>query len=110
MKFPYLPQWNNATCSVFITDVKPSKNGDFPVVKIHEFLLCNLSEKSRTVRSTNGQYVRLASTVHIEGDIAPDMPEFSGSVVINGVKRKIESVDRPRNPDGTVHHTRLGLI
>lgn len=109
MKFPYLSQWDNAECRILITAVKPSKNGDFPVVNTYEGR-CNLSEKSRTVRGTDGQYVRLASTIHVRGDIAPDMPEFSGSVVINGVTRKIESVDRPRNPDGTVHHTRLGLI
>ena len=108
MKFPYLSQWDNAECKVSITEVKPSENGDFPVVNTYEGR-CNLSEKSRTVRSTNGQYVRLASVIHIKGDIAPALAEFSGSVVVNGVTRKIESVDRPRNPDGTVHHTRLGL-
>lgn len=109
MKFPYLSQWDNTECQILITDVKPSRNGDFPVLITYEGK-CNLSEKSRTVRSANGQYVRLSSTIHIQGDIAPGMPEFSGTAVINGVARKIESVDRPRNPDGTVHHTRLGLI
>ena len=109
MKFPYLKQWDNAECKVFITDVKPSEDGDFPIKFTYEGG-CNLSEKSRTVRSTNGQHVRLASVVHIKGDIAPALAEFSGSVEINGVTKKIETVDRPRNPDGTVHHTRLGLI
>ena len=109
MKFPYLSQWDNAECRVLITDTKPSENGDFPVLFTYEGK-CNLSEKSRTVRSTNGQYVRLASVLHIQGDIAPTLPEFSGSAVVNGITRKIETVDRPRNPDGTVHHTRLGLI
>ena len=109
MKFPYLKQWDNAECKVFITDVKPSEDGDFPIKFTYEGG-CNLSEKSRTVRSTNGQHVRLASVVHIKGDIAPTLAEFSGSVEINGTTKKIETVDRPRNPDGTVHHTRLGLI
>jgi hypothetical protein len=109
MKFPYLSQWDNAECKVLITNTKPSENGDFPVLSTYEGG-CNLSEKSRTVRSTDGQYLRLASVLHIKGDIAPDMPEFSGSAVVNGITRKIETVDRPRNPDGTVHHTRLGLI
>ena len=109
MKFPYPKQWDNAECKVLITSTKPSENGDFPVLRTYEGG-CNLSEKSRTVRSTNGQYIRLASVLHIKGDIAPDMSEFSGSAVVNGIPRKIETVDRPRNPDGTVHHTRLGLI
>lgn len=108
-KLPWLKSWENAKCKVFITDTKPSEDGDFPTLITYEGG-CNLSEKSRTIRSTDGQYVRLSSVLHIEGDIAPDMPEFSGSVEINGIVRKIETVDRPRNPDGTVHHTRLGLI
>lgn len=109
MKFPYLKQWDNAECKVLITDTKPSENGNFPTLGTYEGG-CNLSEKSQTVRGNNGQYIRLASVIHIKGDIAPDLPEFSGSVVVNGITRKIESVARPRNPDGTVHHTRLGLV
>jgi hypothetical protein len=109
MKFPYLSQWDNAKCKVFITDTKPSENGDFPIINTYEGG-CNFSEKSRTVRSNNGQYVRLSSVLHIKGDIAPNLPEFTGSVEVNGKTLKIETADRPRNPDGTVHHTRLGLI
>ena len=109
MQFPYLSQWDNAECVVSITDTKPSENGDFPVLGTYRGK-CNLSEKSRTVRSTNGQYVRLACVLHIKGDIAPNLPTFSGKATVNGKEMLIESVDRPRNPDGTVHHTRLGLI
>ena len=109
MKFPYLSQWDNSECKVLITDTKPSENGDFPVLFTYEGG-CNRSEKSRIVRSTNGAYVRLACTLHIKGDIAPGLDTFSGTVIINDRTMKIESVDRPRNPDGTVHHTRLGLI
>ena len=85
MKFPYLKQWNNAVCEVSVTDVKPSEQGDFPVVSTYQGG-CNLSEKSRTVRSTDGQYIRLASVIHIEGDIAPNLPEFSGHVLILFIK------------------------
>jgi hypothetical protein len=109
MKFPYLSQWDNAVCKVSITDTKPSENGDFPTLSVYEGG-CNLSEKSRTIRSKDGQYVRLSATLHIKGDIAPDMADFSGTALVSGVLRRIESVDRPRNPDGTIHHTRLGLI
>ena len=109
MKFPYLDQWDNADCKVSIAGSEPSEDGDFPVLNTYEGR-CNLSEKSRTVRSPDGQYVRLSSVIHIKGDIAPDIPEFTGSVEINGMTKKIETVDRPRNPDGSVHHTRLGLI
>ena len=109
MKFPYLKAWNNADCVVTIQDTEPTRNGNFPT-KFTYSGACNLSEKSRTVRSADGQYVRLSCTVHIEGDIAPTMSTFSGKVKINGRELLIETVDRPRNPDGTVHHTRLGLV
>jgi hypothetical protein len=109
MKFPYLSQWDNAVCKVSITDTKPSENGDFPVIKTYEGK-CNLSEKARTVRSVDGEYVRLNCVLHIQGDIAPDLASFTGKATVNGREMLIETVDRPRNPDGSVHHTRLGLI
>ena len=109
MNFPWLEQFNNAECVVFIESDKPSKNGDFKPIKAYTGA-CNLSEKSRVVRSSDGGYIRLNSVVHIKGDIAPDQKTFSGTVVIGTKEMKIETIDRPRNPDGTVHHTRLGLI
>jgi hypothetical protein len=109
MKFPYLSQWDNADCIVTITDTKPSENGDFPTKSTYEGR-CNLSEKSHTVRTINGEYVKLACVLHIKGDIAPDLATFSGKATVNGKEMLIETVDRPRNPDGTVHHTRLGLV
>lgn len=109
MNFPYLSQWDNATCVVIITDTEPSENGDFPTKGTYEGS-CNYSEKSRTVRNSDGEYVRLSSVIHIKGDIAPNMSTFSGKATVNGREMLIETVDRPRNPDGTVHHTRLGLI
>lgn len=109
MKFPYLNRWNNADCIVLITDTEPSENGDFPTKSTYEGR-CNLSEGATTVRSPDGAYVKLSCVLHIEGDIAPDMSTFSGTVIVNGKSMKIETVHKPRNPDGTVHHTRLGLI
>jgi len=111
MKFPYMSHWDNAECEVHIHDCEPSENGDFPM-KSSYVGKCNLSEKSRTVRSTDGEYVRLSCVLHIKGDIAPGLAVFSGKARVNGNDKwmLIESVDRPRNPDGTVHHTRLGLI
>ena len=109
MRFPYLSQWNNAECIVTITDTKPSENGDFPTIRTYKGK-CNLSDKSRIIRSADGGYVRLSCVLHIEGDIAPELATFSGKAVVNGREMLIETVDRPRNSDGTVHHTRLGLI
>ena len=109
MKFPYLSQWDNAECKVSIQDSKPSENGDFPIISTYEGK-CNFSEKATTVRTTEGEHVKLSGILHIKGDIAPMLVTFRGTVEINGTQRLIETVDRPRNPDGSVHHTRLGLI
>lgn len=109
MRVPYLDQWNNAECTVLITDDKPSEEGDFPALITYQGK-CNLSEKSQTIRTTDGSYVKLSCVLHIKGDIAPNLPTFSGKARVNGKEMLIETVDRPRNPDGTVHHTRLGLI
>lgn len=115
MKFPYLDQWNNADCVVFISSEKPSENGDFPSIKAYDGR-CNFSEKARVVRNADGEYVKVTGVLHIKGDIAPELAAFTGKAVIKcgGMMKdremKIEAVDRPRNPDGTVHHTRLGLI
>lgn len=108
-KLPYLDAWDNAECVISTTDTEPSEDGDFPTLIIYSGK-CNLSEKSRVVRSANGEYVRLSCTLHIRGDIAPNLATFSGKAQVNGREMLIETVDRPRNPDGTVHHTRLGLI
>ena len=109
MRFPYLDQWDNALCVLELTDTEPSENGDFPVV-VRYSGKCNLSEKAVSVRGSDGAYVKLSCTLHVRGDIAPGLASFSGTAVINGKTMLIETVDRPRNPDGTVHHTRLGLI
>ena len=109
MKFPYLRQWDNATCEVFIQSSEPSENGDFPLYKVYEGR-CNLSEKTNVIRGNDGEYNKLTCVLHIKGDIAPELPTFTGKVKINNATMTIESVDRPRNPDGSVHHTRLGLM
>lgn len=115
MKFPYLEQWNNAKCIISISSEKPSENGDFPMVTAYTGR-CNFSEKSRVVRTPDGEHVKMSCVLHIKGDIAPGVATFTGKATIQcdnllGVREMlIESVDRPRNPDGSVHHTRLGLI
>lgn len=115
MRLPYLDIWDNAKCIVFISGEKPSENGDFPSIKAYEGG-CNFSEKANTIRTTDGQYVKLNGVIHIKGDIAPKLATFNGKVkvtcdnIVKDREMQIASVDRPRNPDGTVHHTRLGLI
>lgn len=73
--------------------------------------LCNFSETNKRVQNSKGLWVHLSGIVHIKGDIFPDVPVISkGYVIFNDKKINIESASRPRNPDGTVNHTRLELM
>ena len=71
---------------------------------------CNYSEKSQISVDKDGKKVVLAAVIHICGDIAPSLPAIDGSVEINGITRNIHYASRPRNPDGSVNHTRLELV
>ena len=55
--------------------------------------------------------MELVGKVILLGDIAPNIKKISGGqVVINQVEYEIYQASRPRNPDGTVHHTTLELM
>ena len=71
----------------------------------------NFSEKAKRVQDANGRWVQLSGIVHVEGDILGDIPFIRGTCSIDGlVTRSIVSISRPRNPDGSINHTRLELI
>ena len=73
--------------------------------------LCNFSESNKRVQNNKGLWVHLSGVVHIKGDIFPNVPVISnGYVIFNGQKINISKATRPRNPDGTVNHTRLELM
>ena len=67
---------------------------------------CMWSEHTKRVYTANGKQVILNGQVIVKGDIAPDMPEISsGTVQVGKREMKIHEALRPKNPDGTVHHT-----
>ena len=69
---------------------------------------CIFSEKSKRIVDSEGKQVELLGKVIIEGDIAPSLPSVSdGAISINGRTYEIHTGSRPRNPDGSVHHTLL---
>jgi hypothetical protein len=72
---------------------------------------CRYVEKAKTLRDPEGKMVRLEAKAYIGCDIAPLVTTtLRGNVTINGESKKIYRGYRPRNPDGTVHHTELELI
>ena len=72
---------------------------------------CRFVEKTQVVISPDGRKIELIGKVMLAEDIAPNIKKISGGQVkINEAEYEIYQASRPRNPDGTVHHTTLELI
>lgn len=73
--------------------------------------LCVYSDKAHYVQDAEGQKIRLNGHVIVEGDIAPGVTVLANGVAtINGTEFTIYQGKRPRNPDGSIHHTGLELM
>ena len=72
---------------------------------------CRFVEKTKVVIDSDGKKVEIIGKVILLGDIAPNIKKISGGeVIVNDSKYEIYQASRPRNPDGTVHHTTLELV
>lgn len=82
-----------------------------PKVAVESKGKCIFSEKSKKVISADGQEVVLIGKVIIKGDLAPELATISsGKINVENKTMKIYSCSRPRNPDGSVHHTTLEVM
>jgi hypothetical protein len=73
--------------------------------------VCVFSEHAKRVQTGDGKTITLNGRIAVEGDLAPGLPTITGGEVVIGSKTmQIHAGHRPRNPDGTVHHTTLELI
>lgn len=108
MKLPYLSFWDVTPVSIKISDGSMDVNGELNIVDEFEGL-CNYNEVSKTVRAPDGQLIQLGAILYVGEDISPSTSVITGTVQINGREWNIHRADRPRNPDGTVHSTRLEL-
>lgn len=70
----------------------------------------NFSEAAKRVQDKDGLWVRLSAVVRAAGDIMPGVVFTEGTCIVGGNTHKVVGFSRPRNPDGTVNHTRLELI
>jgi hypothetical protein len=107
MKLPYFKAWDVTPIVVHITD--GFTEGGVPNEVSTYTGTCNLSEKSKTVRQPDGTIIQLNATLTICGDIAPSVPVLTGIADIAGRSWNVATSARPRNPDGTINHTELGL-
>ena len=71
---------------------------------------CIFSEKAQRVIDAEGKQIDLLGKVIIKGDVAPSLKTVSdGTITINGCSYEIHAGYRPRNPNGTVHHTEFEI-
>ena len=105
------PDWLlNNECVISVDTEELNEDGETVVYKT-EPMKCIFDEASKTVFTADGKRVTLAGMVIVKGDFAPTLPILSsGTVTINGRTMQIYSAARPRNPDGTVHHTEFEVM
>ena len=71
---------------------------------------CIFSEKAKRIIDSEGKQITLLGKVIIKGDIAPLLKNVSdGTITINDNSYEIYVGYRPRNPNGTVHHTEFEI-
>lgn len=71
---------------------------------------CIFSEKSQRIIDAEGKQITLRGKVIIKGDVAPSLRTISdGAITINSYTYEIHAGYRPRNPDGTIHHTEFEI-
>lgn len=66
---------------------------------------CIYTDKQKQVMTAEKQLVTLCGKAVIEGNISIK----EGYIKVNGDKKKIYSIERPLNPDGSVFSTELNL-
>ena len=106
----HLAKFCKTDCKVVLYEEGLSENGGHS--KALEFQgKCRFVEKTKVIISTDGKQVKLVGEVVLVGNIAPNLAKISnGTCQIGEVKYNIYGARRPRNPDGSVHHTTLELM
>ncbi|MBP5261267.1 MAG: hypothetical protein J6Z43_03965 [Clostridiales bacterium] len=106
------PEFADVTsCSIVFTG-GPSQFGDDSVLSTCEGKV-NWSEKAQKVQDKDGNWIKLSGVIHVGKDLLDGIADdvTGGRVTIAGlINREINAINRPRNPDGTVNHTRIEVI
>lgn len=109
-RLPKIPRVAFRTpCVVVINQEGISEDGE-PIEEVTIESKAIYSEKARQTMDAEKRIIRLEGYVVLDGDIAPGILIADGSVAIGNRTYKIYRSERPRNPDGTIHHTKLELM
>lgn len=102
------PDWLLKTdCTIKLNSSGISEDGE-PISEITWTGKCIFSEKAKRVIDTEGKKITLFGKVIVKGDIAPTLKNISdGQITINDISYEIHTGYRPRNPNGSIHHTQF---
>ena len=105
------PDWLlNTDYSVCLNAKGLNEDGE-PISSVKTTGKCIFSEKAKRIINAEGKQITLLGKVIIKGDIAPSLVNVSDGVIsINGNSYEIYAGYRPRNPNGTVHHTEFEVM
>lgn len=108
-EFPF-PDWLlNTDYSLVLNQEGISEDGG-PLEGIEVSGKCIFSEKAKRIIDAEGKQITLLGKVIIKGDIAPSLKNVSdGVITINSNSYEIYAGYRPRNPNGTIHHTEFEI-
>ena len=104
-KVPFPKELLTVDYSLTLNQEGISEDGE-PLADITVTGKCIFSEKSKRIIDSEGKNVTLLGKVIIEGDVAPSLTSVSdGNITLNGRRSGMWAGYRPRNPDGSIHHT-----
>ena len=111
-KLPFPDFLCKTPCEIRLYTDNVTEDGDKEIYKGGlKNIKCIWSEASKRVYDKDGKVTVLSGKVIVKGDVAPKLKSVSsGIIVINDNEMLIHFASRPRNPDGTVHHTEFNVI
>ena len=104
LKLPFPKFLANTRIEVWLEGA--NTDGDYEEKKLFEGK-CIYTDKSRQVLNAERQLITISGKAVIEGSIYNE--PFEGYIINGGIKKKIYSIERPLNPDGSVFSTELSL-
>lgn len=96
-------------CKIVLYQKGLSEEGE-PLQAISIIDRCRFVEKTKIIIEPDGKRVELVGVAVLVGDIAPGIKISGGEISIGNDKYYIYAARKPRNPDGSVHHTSLELM
>lgn len=105
------PEWLLKTdYTITLNEKGVSEEGE-PIPSFTSNGKCIWNEKAKRIIDSEGKEITLLGKVIVKGDIAPSLKSVSdGVITINGCNYEIYAGYRPRNSNGTVHHTMFEVM